>query len=607
MKKNTKKINKKTIVPDTSVLINRNLSELIKKGEIKNPRIIIPRFVIDELQAQASRGKEVGFRGLEEIKSLRKYGDEGKIRLSFDGRRPTLEEINLAKKGRIDALIRDFAVKEKATLMTSDYVQALVGEAEGVEVWYIAYEMPERPIKIESFFDRDTQSVHLKEGVRPYAKKGKPGNVRLTYIRDKELKEDEMKAIVQEILEKTHKDSDSFIEMGKQGAMVVQMGKYRISMTRPPFSSASEITAVRPIVKLDLGYYRLHSELEEMIISGKRGILISGPPGSGKSTFAASVADFLSKGGKIVKTFEQPRDLQVGKEVTQYAPLENNWEKTAELLLLVRPDYTIFDEIRRGKDFRVFADMRLAGVGMIGVIHSTEPVSAIQRFIGRLELGMIPHVIDTVVYIKEGNIRKMFSVSLTVRVPSGMKEEDLSRPVVEVRDFTTKKLEFEIYTFGEENVVIPVSDGKEQSPVKKIVTSAVKDKLSHWDPDMEVEVLSDNRIAIKVRSEVIPKIIGRQGKNIEEIEKRLGIRISVEPKEGTFKKEQKFVCNETGAFFNFRVSERKRGSSLDFYDGADFLFSAEAGKGGLIRVKKRSKHGKSVMKALAKKSLRVMA
>ena len=60
----------KKIVPDTSILIQKKLSAMIETGELKNTRIIIPRAVIDELQAQASRGREIGFEGLEEIKNI---------------------------------------------------------------------------------------------------------------------------------------------------------------------------------------------------------------------------------------------------------------------------------------------------------------------------------------------------------------------------------------------------------------------------------------------------------------------------------------------------------------------------------------------------------
>ena len=76
----------------------------------------------------------------------------------------------------------------------------------------------------------------------------------------------------------------------------------------------------------------------------------------------------------------------------------------------------MFDEVRRKADFEVFSDMRLAGVGMIGVLHASTSLDAIQRFIGRIELGMIPHILDTIIFIKNGSVNKVFDISLTVRV-----------------------------------------------------------------------------------------------------------------------------------------------------------------------------------------------
>ncbi len=526
-------IESKRIVPDTSVLISGRLSGMIEKGELKKTRVIIPMAVIDELQAQASRHRDIGFSGLDEIKKIREAGEKHGVRIDFVGERPTMEEINLAKKGRIDALIRDVAKNEKAVLVTSDYVQALVGEAENVDVEYIRKARVTK-VDLEDFFTKDTQSVHMKVGVRPLAKRGLPGHVILSPIRTSPCTEDEIKGLIEQITSKVRTDPDSFMEISKQGAMVIQMGNYRIAITRPPFSDALELTAVRPIAKLSLSDYKLHKELEDHIVGMSSGVLIAGPPGSGKSTFAASLSDYLVAHGKVVKTFEQPRDLQVGPEVTQYAPLEGDWEKTAELLLLVRPDYTIFDEIRRTKDFRTFGDMRLAGVGMIGVVHATGPVSAIQRFVGRIELGVIPHVIDTVIYINAGKIEKVFSVSLTVKVPSGMTCDDLTRPVVEIKDFATKALEYEIYTYGEENVVIPVKKSAGQGPAEtgtqRLAKEAIYGRLRKWDPGMGIEFTGENRITVRVRSGAISKMIGRRGQNIERLEKELGVKISVEPK-----------------------------------------------------------------------------
>lgn len=47
---------------------------------------------------------------------------------------------------------------------------------------------------------------------------------------------------------------------------------------------------------------------------------------------------------------------------------------------------------------------------------------------------------------------------MTVKLPTGMASADLARPVIEIKDFLTDKLMYELYTFGEQVVVIPVAD-----------------------------------------------------------------------------------------------------------------------------------------------------
>ena len=599
----------KKIVPDTSILVKGMLSGMIEKGELDGSLIIIPKAALDELQSQASRSRDIGFQGLEEIKKIRALAPGKNVSVEFSGDRPTMEDIQLAKKGRIDAIIRDAAAKEGATLMTADYVQALVAEAEGVGVKYLPQEVSEH-VDLEKFFDSNTQSVHLKVGIAPLAKKGKPGAVVLHPIRKEIMSEGELKALINEVVSKARKDDDSFIEMGHAGsaALVVQMGDYRISITRPPFSSALELTAVRPIAKVTLEDYELHESLKERFKQKSQGILIAGPPGAGKSSFASALAEFIVKQGKIVKTFEQPRDLQVGPEVTQYAPLEGSWEKAAELLLLVRPDYTIFDEIRKTRDFHIFGDMRLAGVGMIGVIHATNPVAAIQRFVGRLELGVIPHVVNTVIYIDGGKVVKVYEVTFTVRVPSGMKDADLARPVVEVKDFATKTLEYEIYTYGEENVVVPVeATGKKASPIHQLAIERVLQEMRKYDPNAKVEVIGSDRVSVAGSNGVIARVIGKQGSNIEALEERLGIRISVEPVEGTLKPGVAFRVHETGGFLNLLLDKNMRGRDIDVYDGDEYLMSAKVGKGSVVSVKKKSELGHKVLRAVASGKIRLAA
>ncbi|MEE9405973.1 MAG: PINc/VapC family ATPase [Candidatus Aenigmarchaeota archaeon] len=603
---NTKKSVSANIVPDTSVLIIGTLSDRIKSGKIKNVRILIPKAAIDELQAQASRGHETGFKGLEEIKAVRALGKKKGIEVDFPGARPTLEEIHLAKKGRIDALIRDVAAKYNGKLLTADYVQALVAEAEDVAVEYVPQPFKKK-VRIESFFKEGMQSLHLKVGVPPMAKVGKPGEVRLVQLNKKKVEEDELKAIIDEIVYQAKKKDDAFIEIGRAGATVIQMGEYRISITRPPFSEAMELTAVRPIAKVSLDDYQLHEELKGRFVSKSQGVLITGPPGEGKTSFAGAMAEFLSKKGKIVKTFEQPRDLQVGPEITQYGPLEGDWAKSADILLLVRPDYTIFDEIRKTSDFRIFGDMRLAGVGMIGVVHASSPVSAIQRFIGRVELGMIPNIIDTVIFVEAGKVSKVYEMVLSVKVPSGMTEADLARPVVEVKDFATKKAVYEIYTFGNENVIIPVKEDAKGSPVNELAKQRVEQELRKYDPSVEVEVVGANKVIARVRNESMARLIGRKGENINSLEKRLGISIDVQPREATMKQGLKWRHQESGAFVNIIVDQEHVGEQVDIYRADEYIFSPHVGKGGAIKVKKKSSLGSKIMGAIYSRRLRVMA
>ena len=94
------------IVPDTSVVIDGRITNLIDTGEYNGAHIIIPEAVVAELEAQANQGREIGFSGLTELQELCKLAEQGIISIEFVGVRPTLEQVKLASGGEIDALIR---------------------------------------------------------------------------------------------------------------------------------------------------------------------------------------------------------------------------------------------------------------------------------------------------------------------------------------------------------------------------------------------------------------------------------------------------------------------------------------------------------------------
>ena len=586
------------IVLDTSVIINGLLTAQVESGNIRNSEIIIPQAVVDELQSQASQKKEQGFAGLKEIKNLKNLSKNFGLEISIQGNHPSSEDIRMAGKGKIDSIIKDIAKQNQATLYTSDNVQHLVAQTEGITSVFLQPTLKEEDLKFLKYFDSETMSVHLKEKLAPLAKRGKPGSFLLTKISDEILTRDDLEFMAKQILDTPKTSDTSNLEISKAGASVIQYKDYRIAITRPPFSESFEITIVHPIVKLSLDDYSISAELMERFTDRAEGIVISGPPGSGKSTLASALANFYHNQGKIVKTFESPRDLQVDLGVTQYSKLDGSFDNSADILLLVRPDYTIFDEVRRREDFHTYADLRLTGVGMVGVIHANSPLDAIQRFIGKIELGIIPNILDTVVFVKDGQIEKVYDLELKVKVPTGMTESDLARPVIEIRNFENNILEHEIYTFGEENVIVPIGKKSQKVGIEKLAEDKIRDTFKRYDPKSEVEILSDNRVRVLVDKHAIPSIIGRGGSNIKDIEKSLNIHIDVVEQDSssyTSSGDLPFSFSESKTSIMLTVSREYNSMHADIFVNDKYVTTARIGKKGQIKIPRRSDSARNLL------------
>ena len=390
---------------------------------------------------------------------------------------------------------------------------------------------PALPQRLEDLLMEDVHTVFIKADCPPRVKRGSIGQLRLVDVEGADdgkwdtLRMESLQEELVGLIDEHRHRSDCFLEIDRKGCQVIQLGDLRISCAWPPFTDAREITIVRPVAKLSLGDYELDQRLIDRLADHHRGVFICGRPGSGKTTLAQAIAEYLDTDvGAMVKTMEAPRDLQLADRITQYAPLEGDLEKTAEIIFLVRPDFVIFDEVRRARDFEIFADVRLAGVGLLGVTHANSALEAIQRLIGKVELGLVSQVLDTIIHVEAGQIEQVMELRMTVKPPTGMQEE-LARPVIEVVEFPSGKITHEMFAFGSEIAVVPV-EGRKQgalSPMKTLARDQLVHIIQQWvGVQCQVQFKGESSATIYAPQNMISTLIGKGGENVRQLQDELG-------------------------------------------------------------------------------------
>jgi len=386
---------------------------------------------------------------------------------------------------------------------------------------------------LDNFFDEQTMSVHFKQDTHILRKKWKPGGWISEKLEEPLPTKNFLKNLINNLFKEVEDRPDAFLEIDKNFSKVLQIWPYRVVIVLPPLADGIEITAVKPVKKLSLEDYNLDPKIIDLFENKAQWILISGAPGEGKTTFAQALVEFYVKKDKIVKTIESPRDLLVPEEVTQYSFSYAPHSEIRDILLLSRPDFTVYDEVRNVEDFNLFKDLRLTGIWLIGVIHATRPIDGIQRFLWTIEMWIIPQVVDTIIFIQWGQIKHIFQTRQVVKVPSGLQSDDLARPVIEVIDFFTKEIKYEIYSFGEEVVVIPLDQLPEQakkSSIHQFAQQAITQELEyHLSWPFLTKIKGDNTIDLYVPEAKKWQVIGRGWAKISQLEKELWISINVKP------------------------------------------------------------------------------
>jgi len=504
-----------TLVPDEQVIMSRLLEGWILENGFRG-RVLVYSGILRGFEEKLRRGDEAGvsaFKGLRE--ACEKTGASVEVADTVGG------------DADVRTALRTLARSSGGVLVTSDPVTARLCEALAVQFMYLA---PKRLFDFDRVFQGNVMSLHLKESVPPRVKRGVPGAWRFEPLSDKPLTRGELELVVAQIMMDVYSTlgRTSFIEVEKKDVLIVQLGDYRIVITRPPLSDGLEVTAVRPIVRKSLEDYRLHPSLVGRLVEKAEGILVAGPPGMGKSTFAQALAEYYRSLGKVVKTIESPRDLQVSSDITQYSKSAATQGELYDVLLLSRPDYTVFDEMRDTDDFKIFIDLRLAGIGMIGVIHATTPIDAIQRVAQRLDIGVIPSVIDTVIFMNKGEVEKIYTLEVTVKVPRGLRKADLARPTVLVKDFLTGVVEYELYVFGERTFIVPAGEagGHAEPEAESRAADMASGILGRFIRGYRVRVLGD-QLRIEIPAEYMKVYVKKCQKRIHRLCREMNLGLDV--------------------------------------------------------------------------------
>ncbi|MFO7711482.1 MAG: ATPase, T2SS/T4P/T4SS family [Candidatus Woesearchaeota archaeon] len=467
------------------------------------------------------------------------------------------------------------AYNESATIVMTDAESTLQAKARGVPI----IQLPLKAIDLNRYFGKETLSIHLREGEYPYAKEGLPGRWVFRRIEDEKITREMMFALI---------PKDSTVEKSSSNARIMYHENYRLILTTPPLSSSWELTVVRLTHSCSLEEFNPSQKLHDRINKQAEGILIAGAPGMGKTTFAHGLLYHYMDMGKVIKTVESPRDIKL--PVTQYALRRTSHDELRDLLLLSRPDYTFFDEMRNASDFQFYADLRLSGIGLVGVLHAKRSIDAIHRFIRRLDLGLIPQIVDTIIFIENGSIHSVLSVQMEVKVPVGMSEKDLARPVIVVRDFETGSDLYEIYSYGDETVVIPVKSESAQVPL-------LENEIRRYTDDYDIEFLN-NRLVAYVPRKVRFSIVGKNGENITLLEEKVGYPIDIKEKVDQVITPRERVAYSVSVTSNSILFDVQQTGPIDFYIDDEFILTAHASKKGQINIKKDNIHGDSIIRAI---------
>ena len=390
---------------DTSAILFNGIEKFVMDNIHATEIFLIPEYILSEMENQANSGKVIGIEGLNRIRKIRTFALEKKVKTKIVGRKPTIEEIHLAKKGRIDALIKDLAKKENATLLTCDFVQFKSAEALGIDCIHL--NQRKEKLFFERYIYSDTLEIHLKEGQRPKIKRGTIKKSKIFFDINTTLSRSKIEEIKKDIITAVRNDENAFFLINQNSTIIVKYKDMRISMFSPPFSQKEEITIILHTKTPLLSQYNINKRVLEIIKDEYSNILICGKKRSGKTTLSQAIGIYFNDKKKAVKTIERYRDMKIPTKISQYSFLKKDSKTSVNFALTAGAEVVILDNIETKEDFDAYRLLSNCGTKTICVMDAKKPIHALELLSEFIEPKKIPLLIDLIVFMEKGEVKKI--------------------------------------------------------------------------------------------------------------------------------------------------------------------------------------------------------
>ena len=137
----------------------------------------------------------------------------------------------------------------------------------------------------------------------------------------------------------------------------------------------------------------------------------------------------------------------------------------------------------------------------------------------------------------------------------------------------------------------------EPDAIRRLATAQIKDSIRRFDPGADVKIISDKKIQVRADKEAVPRLIGRGGSTINELENILGMSIDVEAKTPALGRQIEFDIVEAGSAITFLTNDTTIGKAIDIYVQDEFVLNSQVGKKARVKIDKRSASGKKLISA----------